>query len=371
MKPILLLTSAASLLVVASCGRAAVSELGLSGGTGDGGGGSGGDGSVRPGLDGAIRLDGSLGGDAGRPGDAGARRDGGVPDAGECAAAFDCFELYRRPPECPDGRGSWACSAGTCTPACGEVMCGNDCDCPPFASCLGGLCQPANRENLCCSRPDCPPGQSCELPGGGESICEEPPPRPDGGTAGPVGQPCDQTPGSCGQRGFCIGEDQGFPGGYCSAPCGPNRPCPGDGLCREVGMGNTICLDGCTAGADCREGYVCGRAGVGMGQVCLPIPEGSMNPNGAPVGGDCAGDEDCGPELVCIELPGNAPGGYCTKVFCDPMTNPCPQNAECYAFPGLYSICLAECPVAGEQSTCRPGYYCLGPAGQAGVCVGL
>jgi hypothetical protein len=64
-------------------------------------------------------------------------------------------------------------------------------------------------------------------------------------------------------------------------------------------------------------------------------------------------------------------GGYCTVVNCDPATNPCPtgSNSECFAFPGLFSLCLESCPSGGSQSTCRQGYYCLGPTNQPGVCI--
>jgi hypothetical protein len=160
-----------------------------------------------------------------------------------------------------------------------------------------------------------------------------------------------------------------FPGGYCSQGCGRMSPCPSGASCRGGG-GNNFCLDECTQPTDCRPGYNCIQLGVSMGsRVCWPVPPTSTNPMGAAVGSGCAQDDECAAGLTCLSEQG-FPGGYCTALYCDPVTNPCPANSGCYAFPGLFSLCLAECPSGGMRSTCRPQYYCLGPSGQPGVCIG-
>jgi hypothetical protein len=271
------------------------------------------------------------------------------------------------------------------SPPDGGVPCFNDCDCPFDQGCFVGQCS-ANlrqRTNLCCFAPECvPPGDFCELPGGGSSTCQgvidggiadgggDAGP-PDAGAPTPVGAPCMPGFGSCGAIGFCIDESQGFPGGYCSQTCSMGMMCPSAAACFDVGM-SSICLDECMMPSDCRLGYGCVRLGLNPQPVCWPIPPSSMNPNGSPVGSACMGDNDCMSGLQCVRVPGGGfPDGYCSKVYCDPVTNPCPSGSDCYAFPGLFSLCLEQCPSGGSQSTCRTGYYCLGATGQPGVCVGM
>jgi hypothetical protein len=169
--------------------------------------------------------------------------------------------------------------------------------------------------------------------------------------------------------GFCIDQQNGFPGGYCSQDCGPTgMMCPPGADCRRFGPMQQLCLDECTVNSECRTGYGCVQLGVVTQKVCWPISPGSMNPNGDPVGSACMADGDCRTGLSCLQFQG-WPGGYCTIPYCDPMNNPCPGGSDCYAFPGLFSLCLANCPSGGSQSTCRNGYYCLGPTGQQGVCI--
>jgi hypothetical protein len=295
--------------------------------------------------------------------------------------------------------GTWVCNGGFCESRCAPE-CTNDCQCGFDQACIGLRCEFANRNNLCCFSPTCFPGDFCVFPDGRPGQCPDAdggivfpdggPPRPDAGLPGPDGGPipdgvsfdagnpetpvgaaCMSAP-SCGP-GFCIDESQGFPGGYCSEACGVgpggNDPCPGDAICRPVGGGQAFCLDGCASPMECRAGYNCVQLGLNTNRVCWPVPPGSTNPNGAPVGSACMGDQQCATGLVCLDEQSGFPGGYCTRIYCDPQTNPCPQSSLCYAFPGLFSMCLETCPSGGSRSTCRPRYYCLGPTGQPGVCV--
>ena len=346
-------------------------------------------------------------------GDGGLRKDGFVPDPGdgpvddrdvprypdvpsfdggmgECNRPRDCRDLYGDPPFCPNGNPSvWDCSPqGFCTVECLPDQCFDDCDCDPFLACINGSCQPAGRRNLCCTSPECPTGAECIEPGGGRGICpgdvdaglpRDGGFRPDGGRDGgvipdagmpetPVGDPC-ASQFMCGPIGFCIEEENGFPDGYCSQDCGPaGEPCPPGAVCKGFDMGNAICLDACSSNAECRSEYVCVQVGLDPQRVCWPTPGGSNNPNGNAVGGECGTDDDCATGLQCLSFQG-WPGGYCTKQFCDPMTNPCPGGSSCFNFPGFFSLCLDDCPIGGTQSDCRPGYYCLGPTGQPGGCL--
>ncbi len=291
------------------------------------------------------RCEGSA--DAGVPDTGRPRRDAGVPPGRDSGV-----------PPLPDG--GLVGPDGSVTPDSGIAACTSDCDCDPSLACLGGQCFPAGRPNLCCTNPMCAPGSMCLEPDGSPGVC---------GSTTPVGAACDPMGPQCGPSGFCIDEGSGFPDGYCTQGCGRNNPCPSGATCRGNG-GNAFCLDECTAPADCRAGYNCIQLGVGMGsRVCWPTPPTSTNPMGAPVGSSCSDDQDCVSGTSCLQEQG-FPGGYCTTLYCDPVTSPCPGGSACYAFPGLFSMCLAECPSGGMRSTCRPQYYCLGPTGQAGVCIG-
>ncbi|MFO0724559.1 MAG: hypothetical protein U1E65_12300 [Myxococcota bacterium] len=283
-----------------------------------------------------------------------------------CRQGQRCIEPDGTPGRC----GPSTPDAGVPLPDAGTTMvCHDDCDCDRNLSCANGVCLALNRANSCCDSPFCPPGNMCIDPvTRGPATCPNMPPPPDV----PVGAACTAGGPEC-LGGFCIDENSGFPSGYCSVACqpGPMSSCPGDGVCRGTGMGQAICLDGCTDPSQCRGGYNCVQLGVAAGgRVCWPMPPTSMNPMGNPTGGSCMTDNDCLTGLTCIDEAQGFPGGYCTLAYCDPVTNPCSSGSDCYAFPGLFSLCLVECPNAGSQSTCRPGYYCLGPSGQPGVCIG-
>lgn len=324
-------------------------------------------------------------GDSGVPFDASGPMDGDVPpppppDGGmqECRFPQECLRALGRPPACPDGRpGTWACEMNQCIVQCATgPTCANDCDCPFDLSCGQGECLPLNRPNLCCDNPACRPGTRCVEADGTGGICPEAPPPTDGGvpvgdggvpTTVPVGAAC-MDPSQC-NGGFCLDNTQGFVDGYCTDRCGPQgNNCPVGATCQEFGQRQSFCLDECTSTADCRTGYDCVRLGTAVNRVCFPLPPGSNNPNGDPVGSACASDNDCVQGLTCLQDQG-WPGGYCTVPYCDPQTNPCPTASACYAFPGSFSVCLADCPSGGSQSSCRPNYYCFGPTGAPGGCL--
>lgn len=293
-------------------------------------------------------------GDVGR---CGGDPDGGVPgrDAGRDGgrdSGIPTRDAGPRDSGTPGLDGGPATDAGT--------MCSTDCDCDPRLACLGGQCRPAGRQNQCCTAPSCMAGQMCIQPDGTPGMC---------GSTTPVGAACEQTGSECGPSGFCIDEGSGFPDGYCTQSCGRMSMCPAGATCRGGG-GNAFCLDECAQPADCRTGYNCIQLGVGTGsRVCWPVPPTSTNPMGAAVGSACSADQDCAAGTSCVQEQG-FPGGYCTVLYCDPQTSPCPGGSSCYAFPGLFSMCLADCPEGGMRSSCRPQYYCLGPSGQSGVCIG-
>lgn len=323
------------------------------------------------------------------PGDAEVRPDADVPpppppDAGmqQCRNINDCFRALGRPPACPDGAPSnWACEQNICVVECqpAPVECLNDCDCPFELSCARGECRPLNRNNFCCANPTCRPGDRCIEPDGSENICGGAtdggmPPGPDAGPgvdAGPspvvpVGAACMDT-AQC-NGGFCLDGNQGFIDGYCTERCNQSGACPMGAACQEFGPREAFCLDECATSMDCRTGYECLRLGTATSRVCFPLPPGSGNPAGDPVGSACISDNDCVQGLTCLADQG-WPNGYCTESYCDPLTNPCPAASACYAFPGSFSLCLADCPSGGSQSTCRTGYYCLGPTGRPGGCL--
>ncbi len=377
-------------LLLVGCGRAQVDMLGQLSSSGD-------TGVSEDPRDGGSIVTPRDGGPMTQPRDSGVvtpppPRDGGVvmppPRDGGTAACnidSDCFRDLGRP-ICPQGqRGDWDCVFGSCQLVCPPPPeCFNDCDCPFELACAAGQCMPLSRNNRCCFAPFCPPGDSCQLPGGGTGLCPSPPdggvrdggiwdgggppPPPDAGVETPVGDAC-MSSGACGPLGFCIEDSSGFPDGYCTQNCGPQGAmCPAGSDCRDFGPRQDLCLDTCTTTSECRMGYGCIQLGIDPQKVCWPVSSGSTNPNGDPVGSACTNDQACAAGLTCLQFQG-WPGGYCTKQYCDAMNNPCPSSSQCYAFPGMFSLCLAQCPNGGSQSTCRTDYYCFGAMGSPGACI--
>ncbi|MBI3179115.1 MAG: S8 family serine peptidase, partial [Deltaproteobacteria bacterium] len=187
---------------------------------------------------------------------------------------------------------------------------------------------------------------------------------------------------NCGAVGYCLGEDRGFPNGYCAMGC--ELTCPDDNVCVE-GRRRNRCYDGCTQRSDCRvsEGYdcmpvenaageaamicipSCTVAGCGLGETCDTASGLCVHDGPVEVGGACTNDVECSDNGTCLPylpLPGGwvtAPGGYCT-VGCS-TTVSCPEGASCADF-GWFAVCVDDCMRSNE---CRDGYACW-PDGDGG-----
>ncbi|MEM6954743.1 MAG: hypothetical protein AAF645_03615 [Myxococcota bacterium] len=227
--------------------------------------------------------------------------------------------------------------------------------------------------------------------------------------------------GTAGEDGFCRGNE--WTGGSCTRTgCDlPGNACARDGVCQERGLGEALCLQGCTlgTGADpddestwtdattgrsgCREGYGCfwngvGRHGVANNGVCAPASFTSVPaPN---IGAVCTSDSECwGPfgAARCVVLtntdalsPTNP--GYCTVNDCTapyfrsaaggvPAENLCGQSSIsgggevdniCVNFGDAadpFGLCIAGCETpadcVGPGIACTPGL--LG-AGSPAIC---
>jgi hypothetical protein len=116
----------------------------------------------------------------------------------------------------------------------------------------------------------------------------------EGGAAAlaPLGAPC-QRSRDCFSN-SCNQPQDGFPGGYCTADCGPGqKACPTASSCVALNADTPACYVGCMTDADCRmaEGYRCLDVGTallltGPQKVCFPMT--------AP---QCNFDADCPPSL--------------------------------------------------------------------------
>ncbi len=185
---------------------------------------------------------------------------------------------------------------------------------------------------------------------------------------------------SCGAVGYCLGEDRGFPSGYCSMGC--ELTCADGNVCVE-GYHRNYCFAGCTQRADCRvnDGYdcmplesvggqvamaclpSCTTAGCGVGETCDTTTGECLHDGPIGVGGACASDVECADNGTCMtELDWGMPGGYCT-LGCSP-TSPCPADGYCSDF-GWFSLCLDLCL---RNIDCRAGYVCWPNGDHTGSC---
>lgn len=209
--------------------------------------------------------------------------------------------------------------------------------------------------------------------------------------------------------GLCRTAAEGFPEGYCSAPCEDRGPCmdPMTGVYHECALyedGNRYCVRKCMNGAGCeREHYSCifpndpeiadgicyGMCGAdedcGPGASCNVysqecVPEGTAPTTGSVTGESCAADADCRSDW-CIEAgsattPSGWNGGYCigpcilplgynTNTFFAGEALPagtCADDQVCFpngSFTrGDIGICLDSC-TTDEDCRAGEGYYCL------------
>jgi len=195
-------------------------------------------------------------------------------------------------------------------------------------------------------------------------------------TEGDVGEPCGAM-GDC--ESFCIDEGDGFPDGYCTAPCDADNPCPTGSTCTPIGRGMSICLAECDPDAamrSCRAGYGCADSFMLPGPVCLPgctddtdCPEGTMCDPAAGLGGECfdpgaaVGDEctesaQCPMDGFCLaEDFGGWPGGACVGFGCDPDSGTgCGDDAMCLRSGRGGGLCVRACD---SGTDCREGYDCV------------
>ena len=86
-----------------------------------------------------------------------------------------------------------------------------------------------------------------------------------GSTPGKVGEAC-RTATDCQAGLSCNSNDQGYPGGYCTADCAASS-CSAGAACTSVGA-TQVCAAQCTDDSTCRKGYGCCPT---MNNVCVPL----------------------------------------------------------------------------------------------------
>ena len=165
-----------------------------------------------------------------------------------------------------------------------------------------------------------------------------------------VGEPCTRDI-EC-ESDLCLTEViQGFPSGYCAAPCN------GDGSCDDanaicVDVGEYLCLRSCApGGSDCRDAYNCEDLGEGAG-ACWPA---------------CTGDPQCPDTGTCNDR------GFC-ETQCTDDTD-CPAGMAC----GSEGLCelIDDCATKGCNDPDGSLYcneasgYCLEDACLDNPCDGL
>lgn len=163
----------------------------------------------------------------------------------------------------------WRCFClKDCRPGFGDCRQGYTCE--PLTGGLG-RCRPA-----CTSNGDCQ-GDTCRLCDG---LCLR-----GGKVSAKIGDGCAQA-GDCPVGTFCLRDDFGFPGGYCTATCYTKcTTCPSGTSCLPYGTaGELLCLKNCASAADCRPGYGCLALGVTAGKGCQP---GCVTDTDCPVGDTC------------------------------------------------------------------------------------
>ena len=248
----------------------------------------------------------------------------------------------------------WA--GGYCTRGCTT-----DSECPTSSHCE--ITDPNAGQGLCVSDcttdADCRMGYGCGDPdGNGATGC-----FPVASGNGVPGDAC-ATLQDCsgGADGFCVSEDQGFTGGYCSIQCTTDADCGAGGHCSTLDSGFQLCVDSCTTNADCRAGYVCDDANGDNVNECWPGGSGAGGPGNACANvGDCAG----GLDAICLGPPGNPDfaGGYCATTGCTTNAD-CAAGAHCgFTDPQTgEGFCLPGCTADAD---CRTGYACADPDGDA------
>ncbi len=247
-----------------------------------------------------------------------------------------------------------------------------------------------------CDLVDCPEGRVCN-PDNGKCECPDNVcPVEDGA----IGASCssDDDCRAAGPNKSCFTEDQGLPGGYCTADCSL-QACPEGST--EVSLYGQYCrcMKTCKTDADCREGYSCDN--IDGKNICNPkstctndsdCPEGQVCKLaglfdiyyycGAPGGqiqrwGQCDVDVDirnadpselCPDKYLCIGTKDTCTNDFKTpstcdndnKLVCDPYEKTCTVNNPCN------DVTCGENEICDENGQCQQD-QCAGVTRQ-GVC---
>lgn len=280
------------------------------------------------------------------PGRAGARVGDACSNAGHCPAGGYCLT------ESGDGYPGGYCSL-TCQPG-NAGSCGDGAVCATFES--GGRRQATCLRN-CATDTDCrAPGYVCEASWFGITLANKAcVPGTRANVA--VGASCANA-GACPAGWFCLGEANGFPGGYCTRPCGgANQPaCPGDAFCQPD---FEICLDGCSQDGDCRSPrYACAQRilGASLAQsTCVPHNLSAHVGDGCRLFSDCTLGGYCIPERDESGARTGFDGGYCSA-SCE---GGCATGSLCATL-GDFETCVRQCTLNTECRT-SDGYVCVQP----------
>jgi hypothetical protein len=197
----------------------------------------------------------------------------------------------------------------------GEIVCGNDTDCPAGFVCYAAVCAPECRSNA-----DCASG-ICNL---GSGACEVPVVDTD---AGPAGTP-DAGPAETPDAGS---PDAGLP--PAGSPCTTKYECAAGLICKGSPR---ICKapsadNSCSADLDCPAGKICN-----FSKQCEP---------------GCSSPQDCAAPLLC----------HPNKFICEKcsLTNPCPAGNSCI---GESCVPAQACTSTADCSSSLPGSVCKGTA---------
>lgn len=168
---------------------------------------------------------------------------------GACQRGTTCTNGTCAPVGTTDGGSTGSCNPSTCGSGC--------CQATP----AGTFCVDANRQsNLACGTGamtcvQCQRGTTCTA-----GACVPTTGSDAGSTTLPNGSACMQGSPCEGQ---CVAAQAGYPGGYCTAQCGPGGTC-NTGICvtdSVFGQMVSTCRGTCTGAGtgqgSCRQGYVC------------------------------------------------------------------------------------------------------------------
>jgi V8-like Glu-specific endopeptidase len=217
---------------------------------------------------------------------------GDLPDGSECAADSDCASL-----SCADpGDGTRQCLA-TCRS--GDAM--------------------------------CPAGEACAALAGECGACVA---ADRLSAARQIGEPC-ESDDECADGGTCASD----PGGaYCTRECGEDAECPSTFHCE---------MDLCTRGTRAATGEPCVDNGDCAGTTDFCAAQGDRRW----CSHLCAGAEDCGAGLECVESGG---GSVCAPAG-GILGEACSSDADCSSGVCEDELCSRSC---GPGSSCPDGFVC-------------